>query len=117
MRRSVFQGALGKPTNNGIAVCMICPLDPVHALRSAGHPPTRHVMIYQRRLRLTTADPRLQSCCSPDLPLSRHHRVHACGLGAGELAALPVGISWWRTWLLVRDKNRTGDGGGTHVQG
>ena len=70
MRRSVFQGALGKPTNNGIAVCMICPLDPVHALRSAGHPPTRHVMIYRRLLRLTKADLRLQSRCSPDVPQS-----------------------------------------------
>src|SRR5215472_8888700 len=36
MRRPLFQGALAKPTNDGIAVCMICLLDPVHALRSAG---------------------------------------------------------------------------------
>src|SRR6516165_7768845 len=92
MRRSLFQGAFAKSTYDGIAVCMICLLDPVHALRNAGYPPTRHVMIYRRRLRLTKAHLRLQSCCSSDLPLSRHHRVRACDLGAGEFAALPVGI-------------------------
>jgi hypothetical protein len=31
-------------------------LDPVHALRRTGHPPTRDTMIYRRRLRLTKAD-------------------------------------------------------------
>src|SRR5215469_1331982 len=91
MRRSLFQGAFAKPTYDGIAVCMICLLDPVHALRSAGHPPTRDPMIYRRRPRLTKADLRLQSWCSPDAPLATFAVLFADLTGERQLRTVRKG--------------------------